>query len=297
MPSPPRRWPSLSRYYNSVSVARWFGTPQIAENADDIARFGRRSPAAITEPHRARQRRRRRRQPHPPPRLLEDADARSATINLHAIATSAGGSVGAGAAAALLAEAQAATMRAVTMFAAGTPSEVKPVAIVDKVTTDAAPGRWTTTVEPPGTRHHPPHRFRRRYLAVLDTGRVGFWEDHHGAHRHAHHAPQPTRPGGAPSATGSPCTSRRPTTSDPSTRRTSRRVNAGWRPTLDECNLDGQTQAATAVGAPARPASRPPPSPSPHRPTTTRPPQRSNAMPSSKFAAGQVLTAAHTNTY
>jgi len=26
-------------------------------------------------------------------------------------------------------------------------------------------------------------------------------------------------------------------------------VNAGWRPTLDECNLDGQTQAATAVGA------------------------------------------------
>ena len=26
-------------------------------------------------------------------------------------------------------------------------------------------------------------------------------------------------------------------------------VNAGWRPTLDECNVDGQTQAATAVGA------------------------------------------------
>ena len=26
-------------------------------------------------------------------------------------------------------------------------------------------------------------------------------------------------------------------------------VNAGWRATLDECNLDGQTQAATAVGA------------------------------------------------
>lgn len=26
-------------------------------------------------------------------------------------------------------------------------------------------------------------------------------------------------------------------------------VNAGWRPTLDEANRDGQTQAATAVGA------------------------------------------------
>ena len=26
-------------------------------------------------------------------------------------------------------------------------------------------------------------------------------------------------------------------------------VNAGWRATLDEANLDGQTQAATAVGA------------------------------------------------
>ena len=26
-------------------------------------------------------------------------------------------------------------------------------------------------------------------------------------------------------------------------------VNAGWRSTLDECNVDGQTQAATAVGA------------------------------------------------
>ena len=26
-------------------------------------------------------------------------------------------------------------------------------------------------------------------------------------------------------------------------------VNAGWRPTLDECNVDGQTQASTAVGA------------------------------------------------
>ena len=26
-------------------------------------------------------------------------------------------------------------------------------------------------------------------------------------------------------------------------------INAGWRATLEECNLDGQTQAATAVGA------------------------------------------------
>lgn len=26
-------------------------------------------------------------------------------------------------------------------------------------------------------------------------------------------------------------------------------VNAGWRPTLEEANLDGQTQAATALGA------------------------------------------------
>lgn len=26
-------------------------------------------------------------------------------------------------------------------------------------------------------------------------------------------------------------------------------INAGWRPTLDECNVDGQTQASTAVGA------------------------------------------------
>jgi hypothetical protein len=168
---------SLSRYYNSVSVARWFGTPQIAENADDIARFGRRSPTAITELP-----------------IALDSDAadvaslillrassrtptpRSATINLHAIATSAGGSVGAGAAAAtLLAEAQAATMRVVTMFAAGTPSEVSSVAIVDKVTTDAAPGRWTTTVElSPVPVTIRPIELDDATLAVLDTGRVGF---------------------------------------------------------------------------------------------------------------------------
>ena len=168
---------SLARYYNSFTVGRWFGAPQTVENADDIARFGRRAPTAYLELP-----------------LVADSDAldvanimllrastrtptpRSATINLHAIPSSAGGSIGAGAnVAALLARAQGATMRVVNMYAAGSPTEVTSVAIVDKVTHDAAPARWTTTTDlspvPVSIR---PIELDDATLAVLDTGRVGF---------------------------------------------------------------------------------------------------------------------------
>jgi len=168
---------SLARYFNSFTVGRWFGAPQTVENADDIARFGRRSPTAYLELP-----------------LPNDSDAldvanilllrassrvptpRSATINLHAIATSAGGSVGAAAgAAARLAVAQAATMRVVNMFAAGTPTEVSSVGIVDKVTNDTSPGRWTVTVDlSPVPITIRPIELDSATLAVLDTGRVGF---------------------------------------------------------------------------------------------------------------------------
>jgi len=168
---------SLARYYNSFTAGRWFGAPQTVENADDIARFGRRSPTAYLELP-----------------LPNDSDAldvanimllrsssrtptpRSATINLHAIAASAGGSVGAGAGvAARLAVAQAATMRVVNMYAAGTPTEVSSVAIVDKVTNDTSPGRWTVTVDlSPVPVTIRPIELDDATLAVLDTGRVGF---------------------------------------------------------------------------------------------------------------------------
>jgi hypothetical protein len=168
---------SLARYFNSFTVGRWFGAPQTAESADDIARFGRRTPTAYLELP-----------------LLTDSDAldvasimllrasartptpRSATINLHAIPSSAGGSVGAGAgAAALLATAQGQTMRVVNMYAAGSPTEVTSVAIVDKISHDAAPGRWTTTTDlSPVPVTIRPIELDDATLAVLDTGRVGF---------------------------------------------------------------------------------------------------------------------------
>lgn len=168
---------SLARYFNSFTVGRWFGAPQTVENADDIARFGRRAPTAYLELP-----------------LLTDSDAldvanimllrassrtptpRSATINVHTVPTSPGGSIGAGAnVARLLANAQAATMRVVNMYAAGSPTDVTSVAIVDKVTHDTAPARWTTTVDlspvPVSIR---PIELDDATLAVLDTGRVGF---------------------------------------------------------------------------------------------------------------------------
>lgn len=169
---------SLARYYNSVSVNRWFGSnPQVAEDADAIARFGRRSPTAYTELP-----------------LANDSDAldvanlmllrassrtptpRSATVNVHAVTASPGGSVGAAAGvAALLSTAQAQTVAVVNMYAAGTPMEVTSVAIVDKVTHDTAPARWTTTFDlspvPVSIR---PIELDDATLAVLGTGRVGF---------------------------------------------------------------------------------------------------------------------------
>ena len=168
---------SLARYYNSFTVGRWFGAPQTVENADDIARFGRRSPSSYLELP-----------------LADDSDAldvanimllragsrtptpRSATINVHAITTSAGGSVGAGAdGARLLAASQGATMRVTNMYAAGTPTEVSSVAIVDRVTHDTAPGRWVTTVDlSPVPVTIRPIELDDATLAVLDTGRLGF---------------------------------------------------------------------------------------------------------------------------
>ena len=169
---------SLARYYNSVSVNRWFGsTPQVVENADDIARFGRRAPTAFTELPVAND-----------SEALDVANLmllrassrtptpRSATIVVHAIPASPGGSVGnAAGVAALLSTAQAQTIAVVNMYAAGTPAEVTSVAIVDKVTHDTAPARWITTADlspvPVSIR---PIELDDATLAVLDTGRVGF---------------------------------------------------------------------------------------------------------------------------
>ena len=168
---------SLARYYNSVTATRAGGTPQTIENTDDIARFGRRTPTAYTDLP-----------------VVDDSDAldvaslilvrssartptpRSATVNVHAIATSTGGSVAAGATAtALLTGAQAATMRVVTMYAAGTPTEVASVAIVDRLTHDTAPGRWTITADlSPVPLTIAPIELDDATLAVLDTGRLGF---------------------------------------------------------------------------------------------------------------------------
>lgn len=168
---------SLARYYNSISVARWFGTPQTVESADDIARFGRRAPTAFTEVP-----------------VSTDSDAldianimllrassrtptpRSATINVHTVPTSAGGSVGAAAGVATtLSAAQAQTVAVVNMYAAGVPTEVTSVAIVDRVTHDTAPARWTTTLDvSPVPMSIRPIELDDATLAVLDTGRVGF---------------------------------------------------------------------------------------------------------------------------
>lgn len=169
---------SLARYYNSVSVNRWFGsTPQVVENADDIARFGRRAPTAFTELPVAND-----------SEALDVANLmllrassrtptpRSATVVVHAIPASPGGSVGnAAGVAALLSTAQAQTIAVVNMYAAGTPAEVTSVAIADKVTHDTAAGKWTTTLDlspvPVSIR---PIELDDGTLAVLDTGRVGF---------------------------------------------------------------------------------------------------------------------------
>lgn len=168
---------SLARYYNSFTVTRWFGTPQTAEAADDIARFGRRSPQAITELP-----------------LANDSDAadvanlmlvrssartptpRSAVVNLHSIIASAGGSVGAGAAAAArVANAQGATISVTNLYATGSPAEVSSVAIVDKVTNDTGPARWTCTLDlSPVPVTIRPIELGDATLAVLDTGRLGF---------------------------------------------------------------------------------------------------------------------------
>lgn len=168
---------NLARYYNSVSVARWFGTPQVAENADDIARFGRRSPTPFTEIP-----------------VASDSDALdianlmllrassrtptplSATVNVHAVTTSVGGSVGAAARVAeMMSNAQAQTVAVVNMYATGVPAEVTSVAIADRITHDAAPSRWTITADlspvPPSIR---PIELDSATLAVLDTGRLGF---------------------------------------------------------------------------------------------------------------------------
>ena len=169
---------SLARYYNSVSVNRWFGsTPQVVENADDIARFGRRAPTAFTELPVAND-----------SEALDVANLmllrassrtptpRSATVVVHAIPASPGGSVGnAAGVAALLSTAQAQTIAVVNMYAAGTPTEVSSVAIADKVTHDTAAGKWSTTLDlspvPVSIR---PIELDDATLAVLDTGRLGF---------------------------------------------------------------------------------------------------------------------------
>lgn len=168
---------NLARYYNSISVARWFGTPQVVDLPDDIARFGRRAPTAFTEVP-----------------VSTDSDAldiaslmllrassrtptpRSATINVHTVPTSAGGSVGAAAGVATtLSAAQAQTVAVVNMYATGVPTEVTSVAIVDRVTHDTAPARWTTTLDvSPVPMSIRPIELGDATLAVLDTGRVGF---------------------------------------------------------------------------------------------------------------------------
>ena len=169
---------SLARYYNSVSVNRWFGsTPQVVENADDIARFGRRAPTAFTELPVAND-----------SEALDVANLmllrassrtptpRSATVVVHAIPASPGGSVGnAAGVAALLSTAQAQTIAVVNMYAAGTPTEVTSVAIADKVTHDTAAGKWTTTLDlSPVPVSIAPIELDDATLAVLDTGRLGF---------------------------------------------------------------------------------------------------------------------------
>lgn len=169
---------SLSRYYNSVTCRKWFsGTDQTAEDPDGIVTYGRRAPQPFTELP-----------------VLADSDAldvanlillrassrtptpRSATVNVHAVPTSSGGSVGAGASVAtLLAGAQAATIGVVTSHRTGTPLDVTSIAIVDKVTHDAGAGRWTSTLDlSPVPAASAPIELDNATLAVLDTGRLGF---------------------------------------------------------------------------------------------------------------------------
>lgn len=168
---------SLARYYNSVTGARVGAPPLTIADVDGVARFGRREPSSITE--------------LPLSDDTEVADVlgvmlarannrtpmpKSATVHMHAIAASPGGSIGSAMNASYVTQtALTRTLAVVTMHRTGYPLDVTSVGIIDRITHDSSPARWTTTFDlspiPAGIA---PLELDDGTLAVLDTARLGF---------------------------------------------------------------------------------------------------------------------------